>query len=55
MHLATSLTPKQLTEFLLIGEYQMPEGSVVIAAGNRAEDQAIVRTMRNDGWSSPWW
>jgi len=29
----------------VIGEYRMPEGSVVIAAGNRAEDQAIVRTM----------
>ena len=28
-----------------IGEYQMPAGSVVIAAGNRAQDAAIVRSM----------
>jgi hypothetical protein len=28
-----------------IGEYSMPKGSVVIAAGNRAQDGAIVRTL----------
>lgn len=28
-----------------VGEYCMPEGSIVIAAGNRAQDSAIVRTM----------
>ncbi|MBB6098831.1 hypothetical protein HNR42_002266 [Deinobacterium chartae] len=28
-----------------IGEYRLPEGSVVIGAGNRAEDSAIVRPM----------
>lgn len=28
-----------------VGEYVMPEGSIVIAAGNRAQDSAIVRTM----------
>jgi MoxR-like ATPase len=28
-----------------IGEYQLPEGSVVIGAGNRAQDAAIVRPM----------
>jgi len=28
-----------------IGEYTMPAGSVVIAAGNRAQDGAIVRTL----------
>lgn len=28
-----------------IGEYRMPEGSIVIAAGNRAQDSAIVKTM----------
>jgi AAA domain (dynein-related subfamily) len=28
-----------------VGEYSMPKGSVVIAAGNRAEDGAIVRTL----------
>ena len=28
-----------------IGEYDMPKGSVVIAAGNRAQDGAIVRTL----------
>lgn len=28
-----------------VGEYLMPEGSIVIAAGNRAQDSAIVRTM----------
>ena len=28
-----------------IGEYHLPEGSIVIGAGNRASDNAIVRTM----------
>jgi len=28
-----------------IGEYHLPEGSVVIAAGNRTQDGAIVKTM----------
>lgn len=28
-----------------IGEYQLPEGSIVIGAGNRAQDNAIVRPM----------
>ena len=28
-----------------IGDYRLPEGSVVIGAGNRAQDQAIVRQM----------
>ena len=28
-----------------IGEYRLPRGSVVIGAGNRAEDSAIVKTM----------
>lgn len=28
-----------------IGEYRLPEGSVVIGAGNRAQDGAIVKTM----------
>lgn len=28
-----------------IGEYHLPEGSVVIGAGNRAQDNAIVKTM----------
>ncbi len=28
-----------------IGEYHLPEGSVVIGAGNRAQDSAIVKTM----------
>ncbi|MCR4740937.1 MAG: AAA family ATPase [Lachnospiraceae bacterium] len=28
-----------------IGEYRLPEGSVVIGAGNRAQDAAIVKTM----------
>lgn len=28
-----------------VGEYQMPKGSVVIGAGNRAEDSAIVKPM----------
>lgn len=28
-----------------IGEYHMPEGSIVIGAGNRAEDSAIVKPM----------
>lgn len=28
-----------------IGDYRMPEGSVVIAAGNRAQDNAIVRPL----------
>ncbi|HTW98676.1 MAG TPA: MoxR family ATPase [Acidimicrobiales bacterium] len=28
-----------------IGEYRLPEGSVVIGAGNRAQDSAIVRPM----------
>lgn len=28
-----------------IGEYIMPEGSIIIAAGNRAQDSAIVKTM----------
>jgi MoxR-like ATPase len=28
-----------------IGEYHLPEGSVVIGAGNRTQDNAIVRTM----------
>ena len=28
-----------------IGEYHLPEGSVVIGAGNRMQDNAIVKTM----------
>lgn len=28
-----------------VGEYHLPEGSVVIGAGNRAQDSAIVKTM----------
>ena len=28
-----------------IGEYHLPEGSIVIGAGNRAQDSAIVKTM----------
>jgi len=28
-----------------VGEYTMPKGSIVIGAGNRAEDSAIVKTM----------
>ena len=28
-----------------IGEYHLPEGSIVIGAGNHAEDSAIVKTM----------
>jgi hypothetical protein len=28
-----------------IGEYRLPEGSIVIGAGNRAQDNAIVKTM----------
>ena len=28
-----------------IGEYHLPEGSVVIGAGNRMQDAAIVKTM----------
>ncbi len=28
-----------------IGDYQLPEGSIVIGAGNRAQDSAIVRPM----------
>ena len=28
-----------------IGEYHLPEGSIVVGAGNRAEDSAIVKTM----------
>ena len=28
-----------------IGEYHLPEGSIVIGAGNRAQDAAIVKTM----------
>lgn len=28
-----------------IGEYHLPKGSIVIGAGNRAQDSAIVRTM----------
>lgn len=28
-----------------VGEYSMPEGSIVIGAGNRAEDSAIVKPM----------
>lgn len=28
-----------------VGEYHLPEGSIVIGAGNRAEDSAIVKTM----------
>lgn len=28
-----------------IGEYHFPEGSIVIGAGNRAQDSAIVKTM----------
>lgn len=28
-----------------IGEYHLPEGSIVIGAGNRAQDNAIVKTM----------
>jgi MoxR-like ATPase len=34
-----------------VGEYVMPEGSIVIAAGNRAQDSAIVRTM-SSAWST---
>lgn len=28
-----------------VGDYQLPEGSIVIGAGNRAQDNAIVKTM----------
>jgi hypothetical protein len=28
-----------------LGEYQLPDGSVVVGAGNRAQDQAIVKPM----------
>jgi hypothetical protein len=28
-----------------IGEYHLPEGSIIIGAGNRAQDNAIVKTM----------
>ena len=28
-----------------IGEYHLPQGSIVIGAGNRAQDSAIVKTM----------
>jgi len=28
-----------------LGEYRLPEGSIVIGAGNRAQDSAIVKTM----------
>ncbi|HLL83367.1 MAG TPA: MoxR family ATPase, partial [Longimicrobium sp.] len=28
-----------------VGEYQLPEGSVVVGAGNRAQDSAIVKPM----------
>ena len=28
-----------------IGEYHLPEGTWVVAAGNRAEDKALVRTI----------
>jgi len=28
-----------------IGEYTLPDGSVIVAAGNRAEDNALVRPM----------
>ena len=28
-----------------IGEYCLPEGSIVVGAGNRAQDSAIVKTM----------
>jgi hypothetical protein len=28
-----------------VGEYRLPEGSIVIGAGNRAQDSAIVKTM----------
>lgn len=28
-----------------VGEYHLPEGSIVIGAGNRASDNAIVKTM----------
>lgn len=28
-----------------IGEYRLPEGSIVIGAGNRAQDNAITRPM----------
>lgn len=28
-----------------IGEYHLPEGSIIIGAGNRAQDSAIVKTM----------
>src|SRR5919109_4480098 len=28
-----------------LGEYRLPEGSVVVGAGNRAQDQAIVKPM----------
>ena len=28
-----------------VGEYHLPEGSIIIGAGNRAQDGAIVKTM----------
>ena len=28
-----------------VGEYHLPEGSIVIGAGNRTQDAAIVKTM----------
>ena len=28
-----------------IGEYHLPEGSIVVGAGNRIQDSAIVKTM----------
>ncbi|MED4369148.1 hypothetical protein P9277_22325, partial [Schinkia azotoformans] len=28
-----------------VGEYVLPKGSIVIGAGNRAQDSAIVKTM----------
>ncbi|MDO5147521.1 MAG: MoxR family ATPase [Eubacteriales bacterium] len=28
-----------------VGEYHLPEGSIVVGAGNRIEDSAIVKTM----------
>ena len=31
--------------YVAFGEYHLPEGSIVIGAGNRAQDSAIVKTM----------
>ena len=45
---ASSDVQKALYSLLLerrLGEHRLPEGSWVVAAGNRAEDHALVRTM----------